>query len=269
MFVATNTADSSIAFKIGPTNSSGYATTGNTVPFGTYKVRETVFPTGYQSSGTSVWTVTLDKNTPNGTITINAVNEQIPGNCKIVKTSEDGKVADISFTLTGNGVNKTVKTNASGEIQINGLRPGQYVVTEQNYEKYNPQEARTVTVVSGQTATVTFNNTLRRGDLKVTKTSEDGLVEGIKFHLYGTSLSGLAGDEYAVTDKNGIATFTDVLISGHESYVLEEVDTAERYIVPESQRTAVEWNKVTEQSFYNQLKRGGLTVIKTSVDGIV
>ena len=35
VFVATNTADSSIAFKIGPTNSSGYATTGNTVPFGT------------------------------------------------------------------------------------------------------------------------------------------------------------------------------------------------------------------------------------------
>ena len=269
VFVATNTADSSIAFKIGPTNSSGYATTGNTVPFGTYKVKETVFPTGYQSSGTSEWTVTLNKNTPNGTITINAVNEQIPGNCKIVKTSEDGKVADISFTLTGNGVNKMVKTNATGEIQINGLRPGQYVVTEQNYDKYNPQEARTVTVVSGQTATVTFNNTLRRGDLKVIKTSEDGLVEGVKFHLYGTSLSGLAVDEYAVTDKNGIATFTDVLISGHESYVLQEVDTAERYIVPKNQRTAVEWNKVTEKSFYNELKRGDLTVKKTSEDGFV
>ena len=269
VFVATNTADSSIAFKIGPTNSSGYATTGNTVPFGTYKVKETVFPTGYQSSGTSEWTVTLNKNTPNGTITINAVNEQIPGNCKIVKTSEDGKVADISFTLTGNGVNKTVKTNASGEIQIDNLKPGQYVVTEQNYDKYEPQEARTVTVVSGQTATVTFNNTLRRGDLKVIKTSEDGLVEGVKFHLYGTSLSGLAVDEYAVTDKNGIATFTDVLISGHESYVLQEVDTAERYIVPKNQRTAVEWNKVTEKSFYNELKRGDLTVKKTSEDGFV
>ena len=269
VFVATNTADSSIAFKIGPTNSSGYATTGNTVPFGIYKVKETVFPTGYQSSGTSEWTVTLNKNTPNGTITINAVNEQIPGNCKIVKTSEDGNVADISFTLTGNGVNKTVKTNASGEIQINDLRPGQYVVTEQSYDKYEPQEARTVTVVSGQTATVTFNNTLRRGDLKVTKTSEDGLVEGVKFHLYGTSLSGLAVDEEDVTEQNGVATFTDVLISGHESYVLEEVDTAERYIVPESQRTAVEWNKVTKKSFYNELKRGDLTVKKTSEDGFV
>ena len=55
-----------------------------------------------------------------------------------------------------------------------------------------------MTVVTGQTATVTFNNTLRRGNLVVTKTSEDGLVEGVKFHLYGTSVSGLPVDEYAV-----------------------------------------------------------------------
>ena len=39
-------------------------------------------------------------------------------------------------------------------------------------------------------------------------------MEGVKFHLYGTSLSGLAVDEYAVTDGNGVAKFEDVLISG-------------------------------------------------------
>ena len=32
------------------------------------------------------------------------------GSTKIVKTSEDGKVEGISFTITGNGVNKTVTT---------------------------------------------------------------------------------------------------------------------------------------------------------------
>ena len=55
------------------------------------------------------------------------------------------------------------------------------------------------------TATVTFSNTLKRGDLIVTKTSEDGLVEGITFHLYGTSFSGLPVDEYATTDSTGRA----------------------------------------------------------------
>ncbi len=79
----------------------------------------------------------------------------------------------------------------------------------------------------------TFNNKLKRGDLQVVKSSEDNLVEGVKFHLFGTSLSGDAVDQYAVTDKNGVATFKDVLISGSEPYTLEEVDTAIRYVVTE------------------------------------
>ncbi len=70
---------------------------------------------------------------------------------------------------------------------------------------------------------------------KVIKSSEDNLVEGVMFHLYGTSLSGIAVDEYAVTDNKGVATFKDVLISGSEPYTIEEVDTAIRYVVPENQ----------------------------------
>ena len=163
------------------------------------------------------------------------------GSAKIVKTSEDGKVEGISFTITGNGVNKTVKTGAGGTIQIDNLTPGVYTVTEQNYDKYEPQEVRRVTVVSGQIATVNFSNVLKRGDLVVTKTSEDGLNEGVKFHLSGASLSGLAVDEYAVTDSSGKAYFRDVLIG--TGYVLEEIDTAIRYVVPDNQTAAVEWNR--------------------------
>ena len=90
--------------------------------------------------------------------------------------------------------------------------PGIFTVTELTEEKYEPQEIRRVTVVSGQTATVTFSNVLKRGDLTVTKTSEDGLSEGAKFHLYGTSFSCLAVDEYAVVGSDGKAYFKDVLI---------------------------------------------------------
>ena len=180
------------------------------------------------------------------------------GSAKIVKTSEDGKVEGLSFTITGNGVNKTVKTGPSGEIQIDNLTPGVYTVIEQNYDKYEPQEVRRVTVVSGQTATVTFNNVLKRGDLTVKKTSEDGLNEGVKFHLFGTSVSGLAVDEYAITDRSGIARFKDVLIG--TGYTLEEVDTAIRYVIPEKQTAAVEWNTVTNKSFHNILKKWNVTV---------
>ena len=186
------------------------------------------------------------------------------GSAKIVKTSEDGKVEGISFTITGNGVNKTVTTGAGGIIQIDNLAPGVYTVTEQNYDKYEPQEVRRVTVVSGQVTTVNFNNTLKRGTLIVTKTSEDGLNEGMKFHLYGTSLSGLAVDEYAVTDSTGKAVFSDVLIG--TGYTLEEVDTAIRYVVPANQTAAVEWNTVTNKSFTNILKKWNVTVTKSDAE---
>lgn len=186
------------------------------------------------------------------------------GSAKIVKTSEDGKVEGISFTITGNGVNKTVTTGAGGIIQIDNLAPGVYTVTEQNYDKYEPQEVRRVTVVSGQVTTVNFNNTLKRGTLIVTKTSEDGLNEGVKFHLSGTSLSGLAVNEYAVTDSTGKAVFSDVLIG--TGYTLEEVDTAIRYVVPEKQTAAVEWNTVTNKSFTNILKKWNVTVTKSDAE---
>ena len=183
------------------------------------------------------------------------------GSAKIVKTSEDGKVDGINFHVQGNGIDKTVQTKNGGQIQIDNLMPGIYTVTELTEDRYEPQEIRRVTVVSGQTATVTFNNKLKRGDLTVTKTSEDGLNEGVKFHLFGTSYSGLAVDEYAVTDSTGKAYFRDVLIGS--GCVLEEMDTAIRYVVPDKQTAAIEWNKVTEKSFDNILKKWQLTVTKS------
>lgn len=183
------------------------------------------------------------------------------GSAKIVKTSEDGKVDGINFHVQGNGIDKTVQTKNGGQIQIDNLMPGVYTVTELTEDRYEPQEIRRVTVVSGQTATVTFNNKLKRGDLTVTKTSEDGLNEGVKFHLSGTSFSGLPVNEYAVTDSTGKAYFRDVLIGS--GYVLEEVDTAIRYVVPDKQTAAIEWNKVTEKSFDNILKKWQLTVTKS------
>ena len=183
------------------------------------------------------------------------------GSVKIIKTSEDGEVSGISFTVSGNGTEQTVTTNADGEMQLDDLRPGAYTVTEQSSNRYEPQEVRQVTVISGQVATVTFHNTLKRGSLEVIKTSEDHLIEGVKFHLTGASLSGLPVDEYAVTDSTGKAVFSDVLIG--TGYVLSEVDTDVRYVIPEDQTAAVEWSKVTHKSIHNVLKKWNATVTKS------
>lgn len=202
VFVATN-KDTGKQYKIGPTNSKGYAITSEGIPYGTYSVKETVFPTNYRSYGKTEWTVTVSSSN-NGVVSFDAVNEIIPGSVKIIKTSEDGKVDGISFTISGNGVNKTVTTNSKGEVQVDELKPGTYTVTEKAYDKYEPQEVRTVNVVTGKVSSVAFSNVLKRGDLQVIKSSEDNFVKGMTFHLYGTSLSGIKVDEYATTNANGI-----------------------------------------------------------------
>ena len=195
------------------------------------------------------------------------INIETPtGTIDLKKTSEDGVVEGIQFTIKGDNFNKTVKTDANGNISVEGLFPGTYTVTEQSIDRYEPQQTQTVTIIGGKTSTVTFSNTLKRGSLEVVKTSEDNLVEGVKFHLYGTSLSGLAVDEYAVTDAKGVAKFENVLISGNTPYVLEEVDTAVRYVVPDSQTAPIEWNKVTSRSFTNILKKFNVTVTKSDVE---
>ena len=183
----------------------------------------------------------------------------------IKKTSEDGVVSGIKFNISGNGVNQTVVTKADGTVDIS-LMPGVYTVTEQPIDRYEPQNVQRITIVSGHTSTVTFSNTLKRGSLEIIKSSEDNLVEGVKFHLYGTSLSGLSVDEYAVTDANGVARFENVLISGTTPYTVEEIDTAVRYVVPASQTAPIEWEKVTSRSFTNILKKFNVTVTKSDAE---
>ena len=183
----------------------------------------------------------------------------------IKKTSEDGVVSGIKFNISGNGVNQTVVTKADGTVDIS-LMPGVYTVTEQPIDRYEPQSVQRITIVSGHTSTVTFSNTLKRGSLEIIKNSEDNLVEGVKFHLYGTSLSGLPVDEYAVTDANGVARFENVLISGADPYTVEEIDTATRYVIPASQTAPIEWEKVTSRSFTNILKKLNVTVTKSDAE---
>ena len=250
-------------YKLGPTNASGTAKI--TVPYSTYKIVESTYPTNYRAHGETEWTVTLDKNSPNKTVSFTAVNELIPGDCEVIKHSEDGNVDGITIRITGNGVDQTGVTEG-GKVLFTGLKPGTYEISEVVPENYEPQDSQTVTVVSGQTAKVTFSNTLKRGDLEVTKDAEDGMEEGTKLHLYGTSDAGIEINEYAVVDSSGKAYFKDIPIASR--LILEEVDVPERYIVPDAQTVTIYWNEVTNAHFENILKRGDLLVRKDAEDGL-
>ena len=146
-------------------------------------IRVSASKTNGVRSGVVVWTdgnkgagiqdvVTYGENVSDPVSAYLRLEMEALGTMHLVKTSEDGVVANISFTISGNGITKTVTTGRDGTIDVSELMAGTYTVTEADIERYTPQTSQQVTIVGGQTSTVTFNNVLKRGALEVTKTSE-------------------------------------------------------------------------------------------------
>ena len=254
-------------YVIGPSNSNGYAKSGE-MPLGTFVVTETVFPEGYQASGQTSWTVTLTKDTPNMTVTINAVNELKSGSAKIVKATTNGgskagwhfEVKNSSGTVIGNYV-----TDATGVIALD-LEPGTYTVTETDgaykYWVNDPIPTRTVTVKAGETATVTFTNQWR-GQAQIVKTTTNGgTVAGWHFELKNSS--GTVIGNY-VTDSTGVITLD--LDPG--TYTVTETDGAKQYWEndPNPTRTVtVKAGETAKVTFKNQYK-GTAQIVKTTTNG--
>ncbi len=128
---------------------------------------------------------------------------------------------------------------------------------------YIPTASQNITVSYNTTAKATFNNNLKRGNVEVTKKSEDGRISGIKFRLYGTSDSGEKVSLTATTGADGIARFTNVLIG---TYTLEEVDADISYVPTEKQNITVTYKGTAKAVFTNILKKWILTVTKTDAE---
>ena len=254
-------------YVIGPTNANGYAKSGE-MPLGTFVVTETKFPTGYGPSGKTSWTVTLTEDTPNMTITINAVNELVTGSAKIVKaTTNGGSKAGWHFEVknTSGTVIGTYVTDATGVIVLD-LVPGTYTVTETDgaykYWVNDPNPSRTVTVKADETATVTFTNQWR-GQAQIIKTTTNGgTVAG--WHFTVKNSSGTVIGNY-VTDSTGIITLD--LEPG--TYTVTETDGAKQYWEndPNPTRTVtVKAGETAKVTFKNQYK-GAAQIIKATTNG--
>ena len=162
--------------------------------YGKYLVRETKAPEGFELDN-GVYAVSVEENGKTYAVENKAgvgfINEAMKGSLKIVKTSSDGKVEGFSFRVTGaNGYDKTFVTDKNGEILIEGLRIGEYTVSEvsdkasANYILPADKEA---SVKVGATTIVTMHNELR----DTPKTGDDSRL-GLWFALAGVSVLGLA-----------------------------------------------------------------------------
>lgn len=197
------------------------------------------------------------------------------GNLKLVKTSEDGNVANIEFTVNGDGYSKTVKTNSKGEFELTDLVPGKYTVTEHTPTEYAEQKSKTVNVESGKTATVSFSNVLKKWNLTVTKTdAETKSAQGdatLAGAVYGIYNDGKLIDKYT-TDKNGSFT-TSYYVCGN-NWTLKEIEPSEGYLLDETEyHIGAEAKKYTLENnsvsigVTEDILKGKIAIIKHTDDG--
>lgn len=199
------------------------------------------------------------------------------GDMKLVKTSEDGIVAGINFTVTGaNGFSKTVTTNANGEIDISDLAPGTYTITEENIDRYVPNQSQTITVSSGKTSSVSFYNILKKFRVTVTKQDyEKGHAQG-DAKLGGAVYGLYKGDELVAqytTDSNGSFT-TDYYVCGTD-WTIKEISPSEGYLLNDTVYKVgadprdynIEYNTAPDMTVMEQVIKGKIGIIKHTDDG--
>ena len=142
------------------------------LPYGDYTLKETEAPKGFfldeKTYSFSIKedgkTVVVENETGKG-----FVNQAQTGGIRIEKTSDDGVLKGFTFRvegsdITGNAFSKDFVTDEKGQIHIDGLRIGDYVISEVSNkanEKYELPANVTVTVHEGKTVVAKFHNKLK------------------------------------------------------------------------------------------------------------
>ena len=272
VFTAVNQSTQE-SYTIGPTDSNGYAKVA--VPYGTYDISESIFPDGFEASGDTSWTRTIDNDTPNATVTVNAVNKKITGSLKVWKATTTGNGIELgwvvnlwrieddgTWTFIGSGTTKQDKNDPT--YTFTDLEPGRYVVQEDPNNAHPGYtldvEYHEVDVVGNQTAEVTVTNT-ELGDVKIIKAMPDG-----------GSVSGWVFDIYRKSDNTHMGTFT----SGEDGTILSGYLLPDTYLVYEQlsddslywcesenpQEVAIIAGETAEVTFTNRLKPAEIIVYK-------
>ena len=163
--------------------------------YGKYLVRETKAPEGFELDK-GVYSVFIEKDETTYEVENKAgvgfINTAMKGNLKIVKTSSDGKVEGFTFRVTGvNGYDRSFTTDKNGEIIIEGLRIGDYTISEVQDSvsaSYVLPADKIATVKVGSTTVVEMHNELR----DTPKTGDNSNV-GLWTALAGLSALGIVG----------------------------------------------------------------------------
>lgn len=271
------------------TNSSGILYFTN-VPLGEIKIQEISAPVGYKLDSTvHTYNVTSDKVT-------SAVYEMEPedftedvfkGHIQITKQIEmlgaDAQLeqgAEYQVYLKSAGSYANAKdterdylvTAADGKATTKDLPYGTYTLHQVKGVPGREFKDMDVDVhENGKTYEVTLTNELKYAPFKIIKTSEDGNVEGFTFKV--TRLADGASATYTTNAAGEIITsqfpvYVDANATQKFEYKIEEIDVPDKYRTPDAQTVTLTYGQTAEVSFYNQIARGTLEILKVDHDGV-
>ena len=124
---------------------------------------------------------------------------------------------------------------------------------------------------NGKTYEVTLTNELKYAQLKIVKTSEDGNVAGFTFKVtrladgYSKTYTTSAAGEI-ITDQ--MPVYVDADATQLYEYKVEEINVPDKYRTPDAQTITLTYGQTAEVSFYNQIARGSLEILKVDHDGV-
>lgn len=252
------------------------------VDYGEYLIKEIQAHEGYVIND-EIFTVNISEDDQNEVIDV--LNNLIRGNVTVQKVDADftdrnleGAVFNLYTDVDNNGVYDedidtlydVLEDLSDGLYEITDVPYGHYLLHEETAPHGFVSDENYYSVFvceDGATYNLTNNdeffiNNAETGELKIIKTSSDGIVEGFEFLIEGISEAGTEISITAKTDKDGIIRIP-VIRTG--TYTISEINLPERYVVPEPQEITITNNETVEINFFNKVITGTIEITKTDV----
>lgn len=178
---------------------------------------------------------------------------KITGGLKIAKKDYDtgANIPGVTFKITGNGVEETVKTNNNGIAKLEGILPGKYKVEEIGLPEGYDLELQTdkvrdnVEIKAGQTTELNIKNR-KYGNLKIIKVDkdtqkpnlEDLKFKGVKFRI-------------SYTDENKKTQYITSYTEGKPSKLTISEDKSKAYLFETNEESIVELKNIPQYYTYH------------------
>lgn len=208
----------------------------------------------------------------NSTSNLEVTNNLKRGNLKVIKIDKDNneiKIPNVEFQLLDSDKNVigSYITDNNGEIKIEGLKIGNYILREikENPNYYKLNEDTNVEIEWNKTTTTKIENEKLKGRIRILKLDEEFnqiKLPNVKFEIINLENKVV---ETLVTNSNGEATTSRLPIG---EYRIKEIETGnDNYILNEQNKhVIIQKDKTTEITITNLHKKGNVTVFKVDKD---